>query len=173
MLNHDHWGHPLDQNKSWSITPGSRKPNNNSRCRVNHKALLMTPPSPRITQPNIRGRFLHGNFFSHSPSEITFNHHQNTQFTTTLIKEPETVEIHTTLWHIEQQIHHMVTKVSMIGDLFSLMAHLMAIFLVSIIITIYITLNHPEATRVAQARYTVNETSLLISVMVDQPSSRQ
>ena len=33
----------------------------------------------------------------------------------------------------------------------------------------YITFNHPETTPVEQVRYVVNEASLLVSVMVDQP----
>ena len=47
------------------------------------------------------------------------------------------------------------------------MAYSVAIFFMSIIITII--LYFPEATPVEQVKYMVNEASLLVSVMVDQP----
>ena len=81
MLNHDCQGHTSDQDVSRSITLRNREPNNNFSCRVNNRTQMMTPPSPRIMQPNITGRFHHGKFFSNSTPEISFSHNQNTQLT--------------------------------------------------------------------------------------------
>ena len=55
MLNHDCQQHPSDQNKSRSIALRIREPNTNFRCGVNNRAQILTPPSPRITQPKVRG----------------------------------------------------------------------------------------------------------------------
>ena len=64
-----------------NITPRNRELNINFRSRVNNRPQKLTPPCPRITQPSIRGKFHHGKNSSYTTSEMTFNHHQCTQFT--------------------------------------------------------------------------------------------
>ena len=52
------------------------------------------------------------------------------------------MDILITLQLLEQQAHHVITKLSMVGDLFSQTGLLIAIVLVSIKITIHITLTY-------------------------------
>ena len=55
---------------------GMENQNYNPR-RIINRAQMLPSPSPRITQPNLRGRFHQGKFSSHTTPEISFNHDHN------------------------------------------------------------------------------------------------
>ena len=81
MLNCDHQWYPSDQNESRSTDSRNGEPNNNPRRIINNITQMLTPHGSKMTQPNIRGRWHHGENSSHGTPQITFNCHQSTQFT--------------------------------------------------------------------------------------------
>ena len=123
MLNHDHQWHKSDQNESRSKIPRNGEPNENSRRRINIWTQMLTPPGPRISQPHIRGRFHHSKDSSHTTPEITFNHHMTLNSQNKLIKWPETMGIHITLSHLEQQIHHMIVVQWLNANIYIFLTH--------------------------------------------------
>ena len=66
MLNCDCQWHLLDQNESRSTISRKGEPNYNPRRRINNRSQMLPPPGPRITQPQIRDRFHHGENSSHT-----------------------------------------------------------------------------------------------------------
>ena len=159
MLNHDHQGHPPDQNRSRSITPRNREADSNLRCRVFNSTQMLTSPSLRMTQPNTRGRFHYGKNLSNSMPGITFNHPQNVQFmnhnyqiTLNIGKSHHTMTFRTT------NILNDPLMVIFPHELHNNHLH-----------NPNITLNYPEAAPVEHMKYMDNKASLLASEMVNQP----
>ena len=140
MLSCNHQWHLSDQNESRSTISRNGEPNYNARERLNNRAQKLQPPDPRNTQPHTRGIFYHSKNSSHTTPETTFNCHHNSQFRNQTYHTTKTADKFITLWHLKQQAHYIITNISMVGDHFSQTTCLIAIFLVTIIITIYITL---------------------------------
>ena len=140
MLNHDYQWHLSDQNESRSIVSWSGEPNFNPRRKINTSAQMLPPSGPRIIQPHVRGIFHHGKHSSHTTPEIAFNCHCSTDFRNQTYQMTQNCRYANHTTHLGQQVCHVITKAFTVRDLFGQTAHLIALFLISIIITIYITL---------------------------------
>ena len=133
---------------------------------------MLTPPCPGIIQPSIKGRFHHGENFPHTTPEITFNHHQHTQFTnhtyhttgnSANIYHPTTFR--TTNKSCDYQVSHIRRSSwsdSLLNGNFSHEYHNNHLQNTNIISNI------PGVPIPDQVRYVVNDASLPTSVMVDQ-----
>ena len=155
--------------KNRSIHHRNREPYNNFRRGINNRIQTLTTPSPTMTHLNMANRFHH---FSHSTPETPNTHHRNGHFTnhTYQVTQTRGHAHHTAPFrmtntsHEQQGFYHRGSPRSN-GSLYSTFP---CEYYNDGLHNSNITANCLEAIPFGQARGTIYEGSLLLSVMIEQ-----
>ena len=169
MVDHSSQWQPLNANENRSIQHRNREPYSNFRRGTKNRAQTRTTPSPTMMHPNMADIFHH---LLHSTPDITIMHHQNTNFinNTYLVAQTRGYVHHITPFRMrntsqeQQGFHHRVSS-RLEGLIYG--TFLCGHYNHGLHNTI-ITANCPKAIPFGQARGTIYEGSLLLSVTIDQ-----